>query len=244
MKNYCAEITENIKIAKDVYKMTLNCSGEGVFPGQFINIKVESLYLRRPISVCDFGDDFITVIYKVVGKGTDIMSTLKVGDKVDILTQLGHGFDLEKDCEKPLLIGGGVGTPPMYALAKALIAKGKDVTVCLGFNTADEVFLKEEFEALGCKTLVATLDGSGDHKGFVTDMIKEKDIDFDYYYSCGPAVMLKAVQNTLGFNGQISMEERMACGFGACVGCTIHTKSGAKQVCKDGPVFDSSEIEL
>lgn len=244
MKNCCGEIIENKKIAKDVYRMTLKCSGEGISAGQFINIKVESLFLRRPISVCDFGNDFITVIYKVVGKGTDIMSTMKLGDKMDVLTGLGHGFNLEKDCKKPLLIGGGVGTPPMFALAKELVSRGKEVTVALGFNTADEVFLKEEFEALGCKTLVATLDGSGDHKGFVTDMITEKGIEYDYYYSCGPAVMLKAVQKSLGFNGQISMEERMACGFGACVGCTIRTKSGTKQVCKDGPVFDSSEIEL
>ena len=244
MKNYVAKITENVKIAKDVYRMTLDCSGTEIKAGQFINIKVESLYLRRPISVCEFGSDFVTVIYKVVGKGTEIMAQMKEGDEVDVLTGLGNGFDYDRPIKKPLLIGGGVGTPPMFGLAKEFVAKGTPVTVALGFNSREEVFLAEEFRALGCETYIATLDGTGDYTGFVTDMIKDKNIDFDFYYACGPAVMLRAIQQTLGYDGELSMEERMACGFGACVGCTIHTKSGAKQVCKDGPVFDSAELEL
>lgn len=208
-------------------------------PGQFINIALDGKYLRRPISVCDYDGDCITIIYKVVGEGTEQMSALKIGTVLDVLTGLGNGYDISKST-KPLLIGGGVGVPPMYNLAKTLIANGQVPTVILGFNTADEVFYEQEFKALGCDVFVTTADGSYGIKGFVTDALA--GIDFDYFYTCGPLPMFKAIYNAVDKDGQFSFEERMGCGFGACMGCSCKTKYGNKRICKDGPVLEKEEI--
>lgn len=210
--------------------------------GQFVEISLEGLFLRRPISVCDFDKDTLTLIYKVVGKGTEQMAGLGVGVKLDTLTGLGNGFNAEHNCQKPLLVGGGVGVPPLYRLTRELIAKGKNVTIILGFNTADEIFYQQEFEQLGANVIIATADGSVGVKGFVTDAIKQCNIDFDYFYSCGPLPMLKALSQSTDIDGEISLEERMGCGFGICMGCSIQTASGAKRVCKEGPVFKKEEI--
>lgn len=195
--------------------------------------------MRRPISVCDYSDDTITIIYKVVGEGTEQMKQLAVGEVLDVLTGLGNGYDISKS-KKPLLIGGGVGVPPMYNLAKALINDGQKVSVVLGFNTSKEIFYEEEFKALGCDVFVTTVDGSYGIKGFVTDTMK--DIDYDYFYTCGPLPMFKAIYNATETSGQFSFEERMGCGFGACMGCSYKTKYGNKRICKDGPVLVKEEI--
>ena len=208
-------------------------------PGQFINIRLEGKFLRRPISVCDYDDKSITIIYKIVGEGTAQLSKLESGEVLDVLTGLGNGYDITKST-KPLLIGGGVGVPPMYNLAKALLADGQKPTVVLGFNTKSEVFYEDEFKALGCNTLVTTVDGSYGTKGFVTDAMT--DLDYDYFYTCGPLPMFKAVYNATSTSGQFSFEERMGCGFGACMGCSCKTKYGNKRICKDGPVLVKEEI--
>lgn len=234
------KILSNEPLTKDVYKMVLEGDTEYITaPGQFINIALDGKYLRRPISVCDYDEDCITIIYKVVGEGTEQMSALKIGTVLDVLTGLGNGYDISKST-KPLLIGGGVGVPPMYNLAKTLIANGQVPTVILGFNTADEVFYEQEFKALGCDTFVTTADGSYGIKGFVTDALD--DIDFDYFYTCGPLPMFKAIYNAVDKDGQFSFEERMGCGFGACMGCSCKTKYGNKRICKDGPVLEKEEI--
>ena len=234
-------IKENIKIAKDVYKMIIEGDTSSLTAtGQFVNIKVDGLYLRRPISVCDYDDSTITLIYKVVGAGTQIMSTKVAGETFDILVGLGNGYNTDKSGETPLLIGGGVGVPPMYGLCKKLVAEGKKPTVILGFNTADEIFYKEEFEALGVKVYVTTVDGSVGVKGFVTDVMK--DLTYSYFFTCGPMPMFKAIENTAVTSGQYSFEERMGCGFGACMGCSCKTKYGNKRICKDGPVLEREEI--
>lgn len=233
------KISENKKIAKDVFKMVLEGDASAITkPGQFINIKLEGKFLRRPISVCDCDENSITVIYKVVGEGTEQMSLMKEGE-LDCLIGLGNGFDTSKS-QKPLLIGGGVGVPPMYLLAKKLISEGKKPCVILGFNSKDEVFLENEFKALGCNTAVTTVDGSYGIKGFVTDAMN--DIDYDYFYTCGPMPMFRAIENTAKTSGQFSFEERMGCGFGACMGCSCKTKYGNKRICKDGPVLEREEI--
>ncbi|MBQ1272928.1 MAG: dihydroorotate dehydrogenase electron transfer subunit [Clostridia bacterium] len=234
-------VTENIPLTKDVMKMTLtgDCSDITV-PGQFVNLKIEGRYLRRPISVCDRQGDTLTLIYKIVGGGTKDMSEMPVGTKIDILTGLGNGYDLSKAGDRPLLVGGGVGVPPMYLSAKDLIAQGKDVTVILGFNTASEVFYEEEFKAIGCTVRVTTVDGSKGVKGFVTDALD--GIDATYFFTCGPEPMLKALYNATEISGQFSFEERMGCGFGACMGCSCKTKYGNKRICKDGPVLEKEEI--
>ena len=233
-------ICENIKIAKDVYKMTLSGDTSKITAtGQFVNIKIEGKYLRRPISVCDFEDGGLTIIYKVVGEGTEILSHMEKGQALDVLTGLGNGYDTEKSGDNPLLIGGGVGVPPMYALCKKLISEGKKVKVILGFNKSDEVFYKEEFEALGAEVFVTTVDGSHGIKGFVTDALPE---DYTYFYTCGPEPMLKSVYEKTSTSGQFSFEERMGCGFGACMGCSCKTKYGEKRICKDGPVLLKEEI--
>ena len=208
-------------------------------PGQFINIRLEGKFLRRPISVCDYDDKSITIIYKIVGEGTEQLSKLESGEVLDVLTGLGNGYDITKST-KPLLIGGGVGVPPMYNLAKALLADGQKPTVVLGFNTKSEIFYEDEFKALGCNTLVTTVDGSYGIKGFVTDAMT--DLDYDYFYTCGPLPMFKAVYNSTSTSGQFSFEERMGCGFGACMGCSCKTKYGNKRICKDGPVLVKEEI--
>ena len=236
----CYKVESNEKIAKSVYKMVLSGDTSAITrPGQFINIKVPDKYLRRPISVCDFDADTVTVIYKVVGEGTKIMSEMEKGISLDVLTGLGNGFDIGKSGDRPLLIGGGVGVPPLYNLAKKLKAEGKTVTVILGFNTSDEVFLKEEFEKIATVYLT-TADGSEGQKGFVTDAMD--GIDYDYIYTCGPQAMLRAVYDKAKTGGQFSFEERMGCGFGACMGCSCKTKYGAKRICKDGPVLEKEEI--
>ena len=209
-------------------------------PGQFVNIAIEGCYLRRPISVCDYDSESITLIYKVVGRGTEIMSQMQAGEKLDVLTGLGNGFSLSASTERPLLIGGGVGVPPLYNLAKKLKQAGKKVEVVLGFNRADEIFYAEEFKALGVDVHIATVDGSVGVKGFVTDAMKE--LEFDYIYTCGPLPMLKAIYSASECDGEFSFEERMGCGFGACMGCSCQTTKGSKRICKEGPVLKRDEI--
>ena len=234
------KILSNDALTEDVYKMVLGGDTQYITsPGQFINIQLDGKFLRRPISVCDYSDDTITIIYKVVGEGTEQMKNLAVGEVLDVLTGLGNGYDISKST-KPLLIGGGVGVPPMYNLAKALINDGQKVSVVLGFNTAKEIFYEQEFKALGCDVFVTTVDGSYGIKGFVTDAMK--DIDYDYFYTCGPLPLFKAVYNATETSGQFSFEERMGCGFGACMGCSCKTKYGNKRICKDGPVLVKEEI--
>ena len=233
------EIIENVKIAKDVYKMILKGDTQYITaPGQFVNLKLDGKFLRRPISVCDSDENTVTLIYKVVGGGTLQMSEMKVGERLDVLTGLGNGYDISRS-KKPLLIGGGVGVPPMYMLAKKLIEDNQKPTVILGFNTKDEVFFEDEFKALGIDVLVTTVDGSYGVKGFVTDAFPD---DYDYFYTCGPMPMFKAVNEKAVTSGQFSFEERMGCGFGACMGCSCKTKYGSKRICKDGPVLVKEEI--
>ncbi len=240
MKTGIFEIKLNECIAPSVFKMILQGDVSDITNcGQFVNIKLSSKYLRRPISVYDYDDKTVTIIYKVVGEGTEIMSKLCANDKLDVMTGLGNGYDISKSGDKPLLIGGGVGVPPMYNLCKKLVAMGKKPTVILGFNTACEVFCYDEFAAL-CDVIVTTVDGSRGVKGFVTDAMKS--IDYTYYYTCGPELMLKAVHFAAKTSGQLSFEERMGCGFGACMGCSCKTKYGNKRICKDGPVLESEEI--
>ena len=250
MKQTILEIQSNEQIAKNVYRMQLCGDTAGILPGQFVNIRVQGQFLRRPISVCDVTEvkgerleakGMLTIIYKVVGVGTEAMSHLPVGTQLDVLTVLGNGYDLTKAGDAPLLVGGGVGVPPMYMLARQLREIGKNVRVILGFNTKDEVFYEEEFRALGCDVTVTTVDGSHGVKGFVTNALDGKQ---SYYYTCGPLPMIKALIQTAGTNGEVSMEERMGCGFGACMGCTIQTTQGPKRVCKEGPVFAASELLL
>ena len=241
MKQTIYTIQSNEQIAKNVYRMQLAGDTTGILPGQFVNIRVEGQFLRRPISVCNIIDGVLTIIYKVVGSGTEAMSHLPVGTILDILIVLGNGYDLTKAGDTPLLVGGGVGVPPMYMLARQLREMGKSVKVILGFNTKDEVFYEEEFRALGCNVIVTTADGSHGIKGFVTNAM---DGQQSYYYTCGPLPMIKALINTLGSNGEVSMEERMGCGFGACMGCTIQTTIGPKRVCKEGPVFPAEILQF
>ena len=239
MKQIFFRIQSNEKIAENVYKLVLIGDTSDIFAGQFVNIKIDGTFLRRPISVCDINGGTLTLIYKVVGKGTEILSKLKDGI-LDTLTGLGNGYDLAKSKDAPLLIGGGVGVPPMYYLAKKLIDMGKKVTVILGFNKAEEVFYAKEFESLGAKTIVTTVDGSVGIKGFVTDAIK--DLDYSYVYTCGPEPMLKAVHKSIKTSGQFSFEKRMGCGFGACMGCSCKTIYGNKRICVEGPVLFKEEI--
>ena len=240
MKQTIFTITENIPLTETVYRMQLAGDTEGIFPGQFVNIQLDGFYLRRPISVCDCEPGCLTIIYKVVGHGTEKMSAMKTGETLDVLTGLGNGYDLTRAGDRPLLIGGGVGVPPMYMSAIKLREAGKDVTVILGFNTKDEIFYEKEFAALGCKVLVATADGSYGVKGFVTDAME--GLDCTYFYTCGPEPMLKAVYNKTEIDGEFSFEERMGCGFGACMGCSCKTLYGNKRICKDGPVLKKEEI--
>lgn len=241
MKQLTFEIKSNEQIAKNVYRMQLCGDTAGILPGQFVNIRVQGQFLRRPISVCNITDGIFTIIYKVVGIGTEAMSHLPVGTQLDVLTVLGNGYDLSKAGDEPLLVGGGVGVPPMYMLARQLREAGKKVRVILGFNTKDEVFYEEEFRALGCDVTITTVDGSHGVKGFVTNALDGKQ---SYYYTCGPLPMIKALLQAAGTNGEVSMEERMGCGFGACMGCTIQTTKGPKRVCKEGPVFPANELQL
>ena len=241
MKQSIFEMIENIPLAPSVFRMRLRGDTSAITaPGQFVNIKLEGMFLRRPISVCDVTGDVLTIIYKVVGKGTEAMSKMTRG-KLDILTGLGNGYDLTAAGERPVLLGGGVGVPPMYLLAKRLVEAGKTPTVILGFNKESEVFYEDEFRALGCKTVVTTVDGSYGVKGFVTDALK--DVDYTHFFTCGPEPMLKAVYRASNTSGQMSFEERMGCGFGACMGCSCQTLTGYKRICKDGPVMWKEEIK-
>ena len=240
MKQSYFDIVSNTALTDSVYRMVLRGDTAAITaPGQFVNIKLEGMFLRRPISVCDVEGDCLTIIYKVVGKGTEAMSKM-VSGKLDILTGLGNGYDLTVSGEKPVLLGGGVGVPPMYKLARELIAQGKKVSVILGFNTKNEIFYEEEFKALGADVFVTTVDGSYGIKGFVTDALK--NIDYSYFYTCGPEPMLKAVYRASATSGQMSFEERMGCGFGACMGCSCKTLTGYKRICKEGPVMRKEEI--
>jgi len=242
MKQVLFRIENQIEIAPNVYKMTLaGDTSEIKNPGEFVDILVPGKFLRRPISVCDVSDGMLTLIYKVVGAGTEILEGMEAGDELDILTGLGNGYDLsnERIGENPWIIGGGVGVPPMYLLAKRLIADGKMPKVVLGFNSEKEVFIEEEFKALGLDVCVTTVDGSYGVKGFVTDAI---DSDA-YYFACGPEPMLKAVYRRINADGQMSFETRMGCGFGACMGCSVETKDGYKRLCKEGPVLKKEEVK-
>ncbi len=242
MKKGIFKVLTNDKLTENVYKMILSGDTSAIErPGQFVNIQIDGLYLRRPISVCDYKEGELTLIYKVVGKGTEQMSKYTYGKELDLLTGLGNGYFTDFSGDKPLLIGGGVGVPPLYNLAKELIKEGKKPTVIIGFNTLSEVFYKEAFEKLGATVLVATADGSMGIKGFVTDAVKEVP-EYTYVYTCGPEPMLKAVYNATTTDGEYSFEERMGCGFGACMGCTCKTKYGNKRICKDGPVLIKEEI--
>ena len=239
-QQFCT-ILENKPLTNLVWTMKLSAHTKSITaPGQFVNLKLDGLYLRRPISICDWDDSTITLIYKVVGEGTEQMTTLEPGRTVDTLVGLGNGYNLDQSGDAPVCIGGGVGVPPMYGLTKRLLAQGKDVTVILGFNTKEEIFYEGEFKALGAKVLVATADGSYGTKGFVTDVLK--DLSYTYFYTCGPMPMFRAIEKTALTSGQYSFEERMGCGFGDCMGCTCKTKYGNKRICKDGPVLQREEI--
>ena len=241
MKDIYFTLIKNEKIASNTYLSVLEGDVSDITAsGQFVNIKLDGFYLRRPISVCNVDGDQLTIIYKAVGAGTEKMANTPVGEKWLVLTGLGNGYDLTKSGDKPLLIGGGAGVPPMYYLARKLVAEGKKPTVILGFGKADEVFYKDEFEALGLDVLVTTVDGSYGIKGFVTDAMA--GLDYTYFYTCGPEPMLKAIYNNTETSGQFSFEERMGCGFGACMGCTCKTKYGNKRICRDGPVLEKEEI--
>ncbi|MEE1358079.1 MAG: dihydroorotate dehydrogenase electron transfer subunit [Clostridia bacterium] len=241
MKQVFYKIKSNEKIAKDIYKMVLAGDSSAITaPGQFINIKLDGFYLRRPISVYDYDSESVTIIYKTVGEGTYAMSAMEEGVVLDTLTGLGNGFDTSKSGSTPLLIGGGVGVPPMYNLAKKLISEGKSVSVILGFNSKDDVFAEKEFEDIGARVYVATADGSYKTKGFVTDVMA--GLDYSYFYTCGPEPMFRAIDKIAKSSGQYSFEERMGCGFGACMGCSCKTLTGNKRICKEGPVLMREEI--
>ena len=240
MKQEILTITENVPVTSCVYRMRLEGADlEAQNPGGFVNIRLDGLFLRRPISVYDSEPGSLTILYKVVGKGTEQMAAMKPGETLDVLTGLGNGYDLSKSGETPVLLGGGVGVPPLYLLAKKLIAEGKKPQAVLGFNTAAEVFGEAEFKALGCGVTVTTADGSYGVKGFVTDALPE---EYSYFYTCGPEPMLRAVYRATKTSGQLSFEERMGCGFGACMGCSCKTITGYKRICREGPVLEKEEI--
>lgn len=241
MEKVFLTVKDNKILTESVYEMKLSGDISAVKnPGQFVNISIDGCYLRRPVSVCDVDGDTLTLIYKVVGKGTERLSKYAAGEKIDTLVGLGNGYDLSLSGEKPLLIGGGVGVPPMYLLAKKLVKKGVKPTVILGFNTKSEIFYENEFKTLGATVYVTTADGSYGEKGFVTDIMK--DLDYTYFYTCGPMPMFKAIEKIAKGSGEFSFEERMGCGFGACMGCSCKTKYGNKRICKDGPVLKREEI--
>ena len=241
MKRGLFTVTSNEQLAPGTFRMVLAGDTTAITaPGQFVNIALEGKFLRRPISVCDWGEGSLTIVYKVVGQGTEQMSRMAPGTRLDILTGLGNGYDLNKSGDRPLLIGGGAGIPPMFALAKKLLAQGKIPSVILGFNQAAEQFMQADFQALGLDVTVTTADGSLVVKGFVTDAVPQTG--YTYVYTCGPAPMLKAVYDKSVTSGQFSFEERMGCGFGACMGCTCQTKYGNKRICREGPVLEKEEI--
>ena len=240
MRQCIYTIEKNVSLTDSVFEMRLSGDTSAFSrPGQFLNIRLEGLFLRRPISVCDYDENGVTIIYKVVGKGTAQMAQMQPGETLDVLTGLGNGYDSTKCANRALLLGGGVGVPPLYGLCKELLAQGKQVSVVLGFNTKEEVFYEDAFRALGADVTVTTVDGSYGVKGFVTDAMPGQ---YDYFYACGPEPMLKAVYKATTISGQLSFEERMGCGFGACMGCSCKTVTGFKRICKDGPVLEKEEI--
>lgn len=237
------KILSNEPLTDAVWRMIVEGDTQWITrPGQFVDIELPGRFLRRPISVCDCDERTITLIYKVVGEGTDQMARMRPGETLDLLTGLGNGFATDNDARRPLLVGGGVGVPPLYNLARRLLAAQKPVQVVLGFNTAAEVFYADEFRMLGCEVYLATADGTAGTKGFVTTAIADAGLDFDYFYACGPLPMLRALCEVLPQQGQLSFEERMGCGFGGCMGCSCQTRNGIKRVCKEGPVFTKEEI--
>ncbi len=241
MERIFPKVTGNARIAENTYEMRLSGDFSSITaPGQFVNFAVEGCYLRRPISVCDVENGILTVVYKTVGKGTEIMSRIRPGETMDVLSGLGNGYDVGAGGKRPLLIGGGAGVPPMYMLCKALVRAGARPVAVLGFNSRNEVFYEDEFKAAGAETYVTTVDGSYGIKGYVTDVIGK--LDYTYFYACGPEAMFKAVEKTVKSDGEYSFEERMGCGFGACMGCSCKTKYGSKRICKDGPVLKRGEI--
>mgnify|MGYP004506813587 FL=1 len=241
MKQSIFKILTNEALTSSVYRMTLEGDTSAITaPGQFVNIRLEGKFLRRPISVCDWEEGKLTLVYKVVGHGTAQMAAMTPGQALDILTGLGNGYDLTLTGENPVLVGGGVGVPPMYGLAKHLRALGKPVQVILGFNTKEEIFYEDAFKALGCTVYVTTVDGSYGIPGFVTDALK--DLSYSHFCACGPEPMLKALYKASRTSGQMSFEERMGCGFGACMGCSCKTLTGNKRICKEGPVMKKEEI--
>lgn len=242
MEQHKFSILENVALTEQVSRMVLaGPTGAITAPGQFVQISLPGFYLRRPISVCDWEEGKLTLVYKAVGEGTTLMQAMESGVKLDILVGLGNGYNTEVSGDRPVLLGGGVGVPPIYGLAKRLVAEGKHPQVILGFNAEKEIFFREEFEALGVPVTVTTVDGSVGMKGFVTDAMKT--MEYTHFYACGPLPMLKAIEKTAVTGGQYSFEERMGCGFGACMGCAVETKNGVKRVCADGPVF-SREVVL
>ncbi len=241
MKQEIFEVISNTNLAQRIYKIVLKGNTEAIErPGQFVDIKTGNYFLRRPIAVCDYTEDSLTIVFKVFGGGTEWLSEVKPGDKLDLLVGLGNGYDTSLSGDRPLLLGGGAGTPPLYCLCKQLIAEGKKPTVVLGFNTFEDVFFKKEFKELGVILYITTADGSYGTRGFVTTPMPE--IDYTYFYCCGPDLMMKTVYDESKTSGQFSFEERMGCGFGACMGCSRKTKSGTKRVCKEGPVFFKEDI--
>lgn len=240
MKQENLTIIENTKLTDNTYKLVLEGDVSAISNcGQFVNLKIDGLYLRRPLSVCDLDSNKVTLIYKTVGKGTYLLSEMKTGKTLSVLLGLGNGYDSSLSGNEPLLIGGGVGIPPLYLLAKKLISENKKVTAILGFNTKNELFLIDEFKKLGVDVVVTTVDGSYGEKGFVTDALPES---YSYFYTCGPEPMLKNIYHKTNTSGQFSFEERMGCGFGACMGCSCKTITGYKRICKDGPVLKKEEI--
>ena len=240
MKKKVYQIAANRPIAADTYKLVL--SGEGPVDGEFVHLEIPPYFLRRPFSVCDTSESGLTILYKTVGEGTRALASLPAGASLNVLTGLGKGFSADACRENALLVGGGLGAAPLYLLARELKAQGKQITAILGFNKADELVLREEFEALCDQVAVTTLDGSAGTKGFVTDALKALEPQYDYFYTCGPMVMMKAVCGMLSGPGEASLEERMGCGAGFCYGCSIQTTGGPRRVCKDGPVFKKEEI--
>lgn len=242
MKEEFYTITQNREIAPGVFRMMLYGDTSPIFsPGQFVNIQIDGCFLRRPISICDWNEHTLTIIYRVVGKGTEILSKEEPGKRLNLLIALGNGFDSSKSGETPLLIGGGVGIPPLYGLCRQLLSEGKKVAVILGFNRQSEIFYEEEFRGLGATVLVTTMDGSAGIKGTVTAAME--GLSYSYFYTCGPMPMFRAIESAAKTGGQFSFEERMGCGFGACMGCTCQTKNGPKRICTEGPVLEREEIE-
>ena len=238
------QVTENRQIARDTYLLELEGDTVGLtHPGQFVNVDIPGFYLRRPLSVCAWRPGHLTLMYKILGQGTDVLSNVVPGDTLDVLSGLGNGFSIPEGVSSPLVVGGGIGVAPLLALTEALVKEGAKPSVIFGFGSEDEVALVEEIEALGVSVSITTVDGTAGTPGFVTTAMMQADATWDYVYACGPTPMLKAVfAAAAGALGQYSMEERMACGFGACMGCVLETKGGLQRVCKEGPVFHSEDL--